>query len=92
LGLPQVGMGDGGATAIAECRGLGNLWALALDGNPITDAGARALADSPHFPNLVSASHEDTNITRAGASALRAMLARNEAKLPEWTDGPGDSA
>ena len=87
-----MGTGDDGATALANCRGLGSLWALFLEGNPITDVAANALADSPHFPNLVSVYYGNTLLTTAGIAALRAMLTEKEKKRPEWTNAPDEPA
>jgi hypothetical protein len=84
-------MTDAGATAIANCRGLGELWALLLHENAITDTGARALANSPHFPKLTDIDHDDTQITAAGTRAMKRLTDRNQAKLPDWTTDPADA-
>jgi uncharacterized protein (TIGR02996 family) len=90
LNLCRVGMTDDGVTALANCRGLGSLWALWLDGNPISDAAARVLAGSPHFPNLVGVYYHQTRITAEGGAMLDRMAAENEKKLPEWTTDPNE--
>jgi hypothetical protein len=73
LSLLYCGIGEGGATALANWPGLSGVRSLHLNGNDFGPDGARALAGSPHLDEV---QHLCVARRKIGADGMRALRKR----------------
>jgi uncharacterized protein (TIGR02996 family) len=64
------GIGDEGATRLAQSPHLGNLSSLDIAYSRVSDAGLKAMADAPWAANLVRLNYRDNGLGKPGLSLL----------------------